>query len=116
MFQGEVDGGAAGDVTVRMNGIELVAARRPDAPVAGHAAVVIHPEAISLARRTGPTEGPNVFDAKVIDLAFLGRIQEVMVDVAGVPMRVTQVRGQSYAAGEEVKVVIAPANVILLAR
>ena len=114
MFRGEVDGSDAADVRVRLNGIELVAARRADAPVTGRAAVVIHPEAISLARRSAPTDGPNVFDGKVLDLAFLGRIQEVMVDVAGLSMRVTQVRGQSYDTGENVKVVIAPANVILL--
>jgi ABC-type Fe3+/spermidine/putrescine transport system ATPase subunit len=114
MFQGEVDGGDAGHVRVRVNGIELVAARRADAPVTGQAAVVIHPEAISLARRTAAADGPNVLDGKVLDLAFLGRIQEVMVEVAGLPMRVTQVRGQNYDAGEAVQVVIAPDNVILL--
>jgi iron(III) transport system ATP-binding protein len=116
MFQGEVDAGGAGDVRVRVNGIDFVASRRTNAPVAGQAAVVIHPEAIGLERRTATTEGPNVFDGKVLDLAFLGRIQEVMVEVGGMPMRVTQVRGQSYAAGEAVKVVIAPANIILLGR
>jgi ABC-type Fe3+/spermidine/putrescine transport system ATPase subunit len=116
MFEGEVDAGGAGDVRVRVNGIDFVASRRTNAPVAGQAAVVIHPEAIGLERRTATTEGPNVFDGKVLDLAFLGRIQEVMVEVGGMPMRVTQVRGQSYAAGEAVKVVIAPANIILLGR
>ena len=116
MFQGEVtDGNATAGVRVRVEGFELIAARRTHAPAGGRTTIVIHPEVISLSRGSAPTDGPNVFDGKVLDLVFLGRFQEVTVEVAGLPLRVTQVRGQSYDAGEAVKVVVAPENVILLA-
>jgi ABC-type Fe3+/spermidine/putrescine transport system ATPase subunit len=116
MFHGEVTGGdAANGVRVRVEGLELVAARRANAPAEGRATIVIHPEAISLLRAAAPADGPNVFNGKVLDLYFLGRVQEVMVEVAGLSLRVAQVRGQSYDSGEAVKVMIAPGNVILLA-
>jgi ABC-type Fe3+/spermidine/putrescine transport system ATPase subunit len=114
LFPGEVKGanGAMG-TRVRIEGLELVVGNCDIAP-GGRATVVIHPEAIRLMPVSAPADGPNVFDGIVRERYFLGRLEEVMVEVGGIPLRVTQVRGEPNGSHQVVKVTIAPGSIILL--
>ena len=56
----------------------------------------------------------NSFRATVRDVYFLGRIQEIQIDIDGTELRVIEVRGNTFRTGEEVLATFPEHSVILL--
>jgi len=77
--------------------------------------VIVHPEAV----RVGPAgfwQDPtdNRLPGVVRDVSFLGRLQELIVDVGGIDLRAVQVRGAAFDVGARIEVAISAADIILI--
>ena len=99
---------------VQIDGMELVARPPRDPQVDTACTVVVHPESIRIVSSDQPVSDENRFEGRIRDFYFLGRIQEIVVEIGSIDFRAVQVRGESFKRGETVQVVIPPSGVILL--
>ncbi|MGD9846820.1 MAG: ABC transporter ATP-binding protein [Variibacter sp.] len=103
---------ADGLCEIDISGLRLKVRRRKAIAAGEPRTVAVHPESLQFGSET-PHED-NVFDAKIKDVYFLGRIQEITLEVAGVGLRTMQFRSKQYVAGDTVKVFIPPDDIVLL--
>jgi iron(III) transport system ATP-binding protein len=75
--------------------------------------VAIHSEAVHLGRVSNGARS-NTFEGRVRDVFFLGRTQEVVVDVGGIRLRSTQFHAGDYAPHDVVSVHVRPPDVMLM--
>ena len=114
LLRGEVAAVADRTCTVRAAGLEVAANRRDGLAPGAECTVAIHPESVRLAPDDGAASGPNCFRGTVRHAYFLGRTQEVLIDVEGTELRVVEVRGNIFRTGETVQATIPERAVILL--
>ena len=114
LLKGEVASVADQTFTVKAAGLEIVANWRDGLAPGAECTVAIHPESVRLAPADGAASGPNCFRGTVRHAYFLGRTQEVLIDVEGTELRVVEVRGNIFQTGEAVQATIPERAVILL--
>jgi ABC-type Fe3+/spermidine/putrescine transport system ATPase subunit len=105
----KVVSGAGGASAVEL-GSGTVLATKVDLPVGKEVTVVIRPERIRL--YPGPMDAENQFVGKVTDFVFLGESTEYTVKLG--PHALTSRSHRDFAIGDDVHLVIAPEDVILL--
>jgi len=107
---------AAARCRVRVGGLTL--AVRPWAGAAEGDAVTlaVHPEVIRILPPGQGDRAENLFEGTVRAAYFLGRTQEIVVDVEGVELRTVQVRSETFHAGQPVLLSIPGDAIIPLGR
>ncbi|MCW2240510.1 ABC transporter ATP-binding protein [Azospirillum canadense] len=99
---------------VRVGGVVFPAVRGWDGAAEGDTVTLaMHPESIRL-QPIGPGEPGMGYQGFVRGSYFLGRTQEILVELDGMELRVMQVRSRHFEIGERVGVTIANENVIPL--
>jgi iron(III) transport system ATP-binding protein len=91
----------------------VLVARSTRVCVAGSACTaIIHPEAISISSVKQLDD--NSFQGVVREVFFLGRNQEIVVEVQGLRIRVMESQRQVYEPGDTVQITIPPSRVMLV--
>lgn len=106
-----IDTGAAGAPAVpavRVRGLTIRVPKCRDIQIGARVKLAIHPEAIRLG------EGSAALQGRIKSVFFLGRTEEIAIDVHGVQLRVTELRGRSFVAGDTVPVAISEDSIVLL--
>ena len=106
LLKGEVATVADQTCTVKVAGLEIAAGRHDGLAPGAECTVAIHPESVRLAPEGDVASGPNCFRGTVRHAYFLGRTQEVLIDVEGTELRVVEVRGNIFRTGEAVQATI----------
>jgi len=73
---------------------------------------IVHPEAMSIS--SSKQLDDNSFQGVVREVFFLGRSQEIVVEVQGVAVRVMEAQGQLYEPGDAVQITIPSGRVMLV--
>jgi ABC-type Fe3+/spermidine/putrescine transport system ATPase subunit len=78
--------------------------------------LAVHPEVIRILPPGQGDRAENLFEGTVRAAYFLGRTQEIVVDVGGVELRMVQVRSETFHAGQPVLLSIPGDAVIPMGR
>jgi len=87
---------------------------RTDIASGKQVSLAIHPEAIAVGGDPETQSSDNVFSAKVVAAYFLGRVHEIVVEIDGQFLRMTQLRHEPVSKGQIVSVRIRAASVVVL--
>jgi ABC-type Fe3+/spermidine/putrescine transport system ATPase subunit len=101
-----------GSCHFRVGGMTLVARPARNCVAGSACTAIVHPEAIAIA--PNKQLGDNSFQGMVREVFFLGRNQEIVVEVQGVRLRAMESQGQVYEPGDIVQVTIPPSRVMLV--
>jgi ABC-type Fe3+/spermidine/putrescine transport system ATPase subunit len=99
---------------IKVARLDITAPRQDGLTPGAKCTVAIHPESVRLAPASEASSDRNSFRATVRDVYFLGRIQEIQIDIDGTELRVIEVRGNTFRTGEEVLATFPEHSVILL--
>ena len=114
LLKGEIVAVAEGACRVKAAGLEITVDRRGGLAPGAACTVAIHPESVRLAPAGEASGERNRFRGTVREAYFLGRMQEVLIDIDGTELRVMEVRGNTFRPGEAVQATIPQHAVILL--
>jgi iron(III) transport system ATP-binding protein len=96
--------------------LQLTAATWPDAVVGEKVSLAVHPEALQIHVGAWAPGVQNQIPARVVKSSFLGRTQEVLLDVQGMQMRAVALRAEFPPEGSNVMVSIAATSVVAIGR
>jgi ABC-type Fe3+/spermidine/putrescine transport system ATPase subunit len=101
---------------VRVGGLTLAVRAWAGAAEGEAATLAVHPEVIRILAPGQGDRAENLFEGTVRAAYFLGRTQEIVVDVEGVELRTVQVRSETFHAGQPVLLSIPGDAIIPLGR
>ena len=114
LLEGQVAAVADQTCRIKVASFDIAADRRDGLAPGARCTVAIHPESVRLTPAGDAASGPNSFRGTVRQAYFLGRTQEVLIDIEGTKLRVVEVRGNVFRTGEAVQATIPRHAVILL--